>query len=116
MDFRISSATRADAISLAPRLRESDKQEMMAAYGIEPQAALIESLEVSDDDMCWVAKLGEVPVVMFGANKIAPNAGGIWMLASDEVYSNKRDFMRHCWNHLMLMHTRYSYLTNFVDV
>lgn len=116
MDFQIYPATRSDAVSLAPRLRESDVREMTAAYGIAPQAALLESLEVSDDDMCWVAKLGDVPVVMFGVNSIAPDTGGIWMLASDEVYSNKRDFMRHCWNHLMLMHTRYRYLTNFVDV
>lgn len=116
MDFQIYPATRADAISLAPRLRESDVREMMAGYGLEPVIGLLESLQVSDPDMCWVAKLGTLPVAMFGVNHIGHDMGGIWMLASDDIYSNKRDFMRHCWNHLMLMHTRYKYLTNFVDV
>ena len=116
MDFQIYPATRSDAVSLAPRLRESDVKEMMAAYGIEPQAALLESLEVSDPDMCWTAKLDGVAEVMFGVNEIADGIGGIWMLGSDAIYSNSRDFMRHCWSHLAIMHTRYPYLTNFVDV
>jgi hypothetical protein len=116
MDFRIYPATKEDAISLAPRLRESDIEEMKAAYGIEPQAALLESLEASDPDMCWVAKLGGVAEVMFGVNEIAADTGGIWMLGSNQIYSNSRDFMRHCRNYRIYMHTRYPYLTNFVDV
>jgi hypothetical protein len=116
MDFQIYMATRADAVSLAPRLRESDKREIMAAYGMEPEAALLDSLEVSDADMVWAARLEGDSEVMFGVNYLGGGAGGIWMVGSDRIYENPRNFMIHCWHYLAVMHKRYPYLTNFVDV
>lgn len=116
MDFQIYPATRSDAVSLAPRLRQSDKDEMMAAYGVEPMPALLESLKVSDLDMCWAAHLDGDVQVMFGVNDIGNATGGIWMLGTDAIYTHRRNFMRHCLQYLQLMHERYPYLTNFVDV
>lgn len=117
MDFQIRDATRKDAESLASRLRESDQVEIWRASGMEPLEALLDSLEASDDDMCWAAYLDGPAEVMFGANSIIEGElGGIWMLGSDRIYESRHSFLRHCEHFLALMHTRYPYLTNFVDV
>lgn len=115
--FEIVPATRNHANQLAPSLRMSDVVEIWASSGLTPLDALIDSIEVSDDDMCWAALYQGLPVAMFGANPLTDNneIGGIWLLASPGVYHNKRDFWRACKSHLELMHTRYEYLTNFID-
>lgn len=113
--FEIVPAGRVYANQLAPHLRISDKIEIWAASGMDPLTALLESVEVSDDDMCWAATLNKHPVAMFGANRLSEEIGGIWMLASPGIYHNTRDFMRHSIDYLARMHERYEYLTNFID-
>lgn len=113
--FEIVPAGRVYANQLAPHLRVSDRIEVWAASGMEPLEALLESVKVSDDDMCWAALLNKLPVAMFGANRLCEEIGGIWMLTSQGIYTNKRDFMRHCKDYLAVMHERYEYLTNFID-
>ncbi len=118
MDFHVRRSSRLDAVSLAPRLRASDVKEIFAASGQEPEEALLQSITESDSDMCWTAELDAGPEVMFGAGVIDDNVGlgHIWMLGSDRIYENPRNFMHHCWQYLAVMHTRYKYLTNFVSV
>lgn len=113
--FEIVPAGRVAATQLAPHLRISDQIEVWAASGMRPLDALLDSIEVSDEDMCWTATLNRHPVAMFGANRLCEEIGGIWLLASPAIYTNKRDFMRHCKAYLAKMHERYEYLTNFVD-
>lgn len=85
---------------------------------MKPLDALLDSIEVSDEDMVWAATLNRHPVAMFGANRLTTEGGGIggiWLLASPGIYTNRRDFMRKCRKYLAIMHERYRYLTNFVD-
>lgn len=116
MKYEIVKADRAFAKALAPVMRDVDKTEVFLASGLAPEAALLESIEASDDDMCWGAVYDGRPCAMFGANSMIPEAGlgGIWLLASDDIYKNKRDFLRCCVRALDYMHTRYQYLTNFI--
>lgn len=115
--FEIVPAGRVYATQLAPKLRHSDRLEIMASSGMEPLEALVESIEVSDEDMCWAATLHGLPVAMFGANQLVDDnsVGGIWLLASDQIGLNKSDFMRKCKRYLGIMHERYDFLTNFID-
>lgn len=119
--FVIEPANRVAATQLAPHLRAVDQLEIYRASGMEPLDALLDSIAVSDEDMCWVAKLRGQPVAMFGVNDVTPEGedphlvGGIWLLASNGIYQNKKDFMRHCKHYLKVMHSRYDYLTNFID-
>ncbi len=113
--FEIVPAGRVYANQLAPHLRVTDKVEIWAASGMKPLEALLDSIEVSDDDMCWAATLNKLPVAMFGANRLFEEVGGIWLLASPAIYTNKMDFMRKCKTHLEIMHDRYKFLTNFID-
>jgi hypothetical protein len=115
--FEIVPAGRVYANQMAPHLRYADKVEIWASSGMEPLEALLESIKVSDEDMCWVALLNGLPVAMFGANQLTEDneVGGIWLLATPGIYESKKDFMRRCKEYLAKMHERYTYLTNFID-
>jgi len=115
--FEIVPAGRVYANQMAPNLRRSDILEIYASSGMEPLDALLQSIEASDDDMCWCATLNGLPVAMFGANPLVEedSVGGIWLLATPGIYYSVKDFMRRCEEYLAIMHTRYEYLTNFVD-
>lgn len=117
--FEIRPASRVHATQLAPRLRMSDKVEIYRASGQDPLEALLDSIRVSDEDMCWTATLNQLPVAMFGANSLFPEdpraVGGIWMLCTPAIYTNKLDFMRKCRKYLAIMHERYEFLTNMID-
>lgn len=122
--FKIVPAGRVYANQMAPHLRPADVLEIYRSSGLNPLDALLESIELSDPDMTWVALYQGLPVAMFGANDIQPEddvayegvtVGGIWLLATPGIYENKLDFMRVCKEMLALMHTKYEFLTNFVD-
>ena len=122
--FKIVPAGRIYANQLAPHLRPGDVLEIERSSGLNALDGLLESVELSDEDMCWAATYNGLPVAMFGANNIKPEdspayegitIGGIWLLASQGIYLNKLDFMRCCKEMLAHMHTRYEFLTNFVD-
>ena len=117
MNFQVRRSAIPDAIALAPRLRASDVKELLAAGSENAEDALLQSLRDSDTDFCFTAELDAGPEVMFGAGNLDTNnnMGHIWMLGTDRIYENPRNFMDHCWHHLALFHTRYTYLTNFVS-
>ena len=122
--FEIVSAGRVYANQMANHVRDIDKVEVYRASGMNIRDALLDSVRLSDDDMCWAALWQGLPVAMFGANKLQVEGdgpysdlsiGGIWLLATPGIYRNKLDFMRKSREYLAIMHTRYEYLTNFVD-
>lgn len=113
--FTIVPAGKLEARLLAPNLREVDKQEVLAANGQEPEDALLASVESSDTDMCWAALIDGKVTALFGVAGVTEQVGAIWLLASDDIYQHKVDFMRHCKEMLELMHLRYPSLLNFID-
>ena len=121
--FEIVPAGRVYANQMANHVRDVDKVEVYRASGQDIRSALLDSVDRSDDDMCWAALYNKLPVAMFGANDINPGLpegeditiGGIWLLATPGIYRNKLDFMRNAKKYLAIMHERYEYLTNFVD-
>lgn len=122
--FEIVPAGRVYANQMANHVRDTDKLEVYRASGCDVRRGLLDSVDMSDDDMCWAALLHKLPVAMFGANKLTIEGegpysdlsiGGIWLLATPGIYTNKVDFMRNSRKYLKVMHERYEYLTNFVD-
>jgi hypothetical protein len=122
--YEIVSAGRVYANQMANHVRETDKLEVYRASGQDIRSALLDSVDVSDEDMCWAALYHKLPVAMFGANPITIEGdgpykdlsiGGIWLLATPGIYRNKIDFHRKAKEYLAKMHERYEYLTNFID-
>lgn len=92
-------ATRADAISLAPRLRKEDVEEVEHSGGLPPEIALRYALQISNIAYAVVWK-GNV-IALFGVTGQidwgdGPGVGHPWMLASPELTSIRKSFLREC--------------------
>ena len=115
MDVRIEPAHAWHAKYLSGRLRAADVEEIEAASGRTPEAALFYSLGASDEDMRWACLYDGLPVALFGVGGVRPDAGSVWLLGSDELTRPAKTFLRLSREYVDLMHTRYPLLFNRVD-
>ena len=104
-----------DAWCLATRLRQTDKDELEAAGGLTPLAAL--TLGYEDSKVCYTGYYDGRPEVMFGVGKHpqAPNYGVIWLLASDVVYDNPMRFVKESLRYTKQFQKYFTVLFNYVD-
>ncbi len=107
-----------DAFDLAPRLRQADRAEIMAAGGAEPLFALQRGFEASEDPMTVV--LAGRPIAMFGVITIGwfENGwrdGSPWLLGSDEVQTNYFEFARRSREEFERVRAPWARLTNWID-
>jgi len=104
-----------DVYFLAPRLRQADYDECLAATGREPLGVLLDGLKLGDQTYTMVAPTG-VPVGMLGvAKSIIPDAGVIWLCATPDIEKYQMTFLRH--SKAVLKHLQQDYLAlhNCVD-
>lgn len=117
VEYSIRPATYEDALFLAPRLRQSDVDEMWAGYHLEPHLGLALSLAVSRDTSYTGCADGK-PVILFGValpSLLIP-AGRPWMVGTDELTQHSRAFLRMSRDHVKEnMSQKFPYLYNFVD-
>ncbi len=100
-----------DEYSLAPRLRQADRQEIEAASGLNPVDALRESAE-SSVPSCTIIGNDHHIAGMFGC---VPD-GRVWLLGSDALIQNplKRQFLKECRKYVDAL--PYPLLHNVIDV
>lgn len=113
--FQIVPATERHCVAVGLALREDDVRELADGSGHKPIPALLDSLYVSDPDLCFAVLYDDEPVAMFGCNKLTDSIGGAWLLATDGIYQNNKDFIVKSREMITLFHERYEYLTNFID-
>ena len=94
---------------LAPRLRAADVNELDAAWGLDPLAALTLAAEVSET--VSVVDRDGAPVAIYGVQA----DGCIWMTATDEILRMKVEFLRKCREEVEGLQIVYPCLWNFVD-
>lgn len=102
--------------TIAKRMRKSDADEVMAASGKSPGAALVYTLRKSTK--AWTALVDGRPEVMFGVVDISilAGVGAPWLLGTDAVEKHYVAFLRQSvWFRSQLL-SDYSVLKNFVDV
>lgn len=123
MNFTAEPATRADVVYLGPRLREADKQEIMAYAGTAPEPALAAGLQAGSET--WTAIFtddkGPRPCGMFG---VVPDldtiqcgvaVGFVWFLGTDDIFKAPVAFHRASKEWLERLGEHYDILTNCVD-
>lgn len=78
---------------IAQTMRESDRIEVMASSGLLPYDSLKYSCENSQYSSVLV--IDDVPVVIFGLSviNVMTGLGSPWLLASEEMMKNKRQFL-----------------------
>lgn len=110
----IRQATLDDCGDLAPRLREEDKAEALAASGIPAEYALRLSIGRHGGH---VACVDGRPEMIFGCPEAAPGEGAPWMFCSPVAVSPRwrKTFVRHSAPWIDAWQRRFPLLHNFTD-
>ena len=110
--FRLS--TLEDIKYLAPRLRTSDKEEILASVGLTPyEAMMIGYLE--NVIVFTIVNKNNEPVAIFGINDVGQNVVAIWLVATDKLKDIQYSFLRENKKVIDFLNTKYKILWNFVD-
>ena len=101
--------------SVAARMRQADRDEVMASSGSTPHEALMISLSKSTE--AWTAILDGRPEVMFGvvSTSVLGGTGIAWLLGTDTAVESPALFLRQTLRWRQKLFGRYDVLRNFVD-
>ena len=109
----IRDATYSDCLTLAPNLRQEDKDEVWESGSFLPEEALIASLKASQH--VKVGVVGDEIVCMFGiSNTKDPKLGIPWLLGSDSIRKFSKEFLTLNKEVLDEMSKEYRILANYV--
>ncbi|TPI67597.1 hypothetical protein FJ420_01945 [Mesorhizobium sp. B3-1-3] len=111
----IRRAKEADAVFLAPRLRAADRDEIQAALGMTPEAALP---LFTNGNYVWagVEPNGE-PFGLFGIDPVNgnPHLGIVWMVSTPAILKYRRDLLTMTPKWLKRLHRVRPLLGNHID-
>ena len=110
--FRLT--TLEDIKYLAPRLRQEDKQEILAGSGLLPY----EALHIGFKNAVIVFTIfnpKNKPVGIFGVDDLGNGIGAIWLLATKDLAKIQIAFLKECREVIKFLNTKYKILWNFVD-
>jgi hypothetical protein len=106
--LKIAPATVADATELAPILRAEDVEEIRAASGEQPLAALLDSVALSEESYSVRDEQGIV--ALFGVGY-----GAVWLLGSDRMFKYPKALIQLSREWLDRWHDQHGKLYAFVD-
>ncbi len=111
----IVPATLEHVVEMAPRMRQADVDEVLAAAGMLPADALL--LSVMSSQESWAAVLDGRVVCIWGVGDVDgyPGVGTPWLLGTDDVHRVRRTFLRECRRYVSCWLERYQVLVNFTD-
>ncbi len=114
MTLTFCKARLADALDLAPRLREMDLRELRAVTDDAPAEVL--SRDIAGSDFAWAAVIGGRCHALFGVTSFpaTPGVGIPWFLSSDIAVKFRREWLEVAPRYLDAMHAKYRTLTNAV--
>lgn len=110
-------ATLEDVLDVSKRLREADRQEVLASVGMEPEHAFPFFFSEGKDIHCAGLNLDGRPEVLWGFDPIegVPGAAVAWLVSSPRIYEHPVEFTINARDGFNEAHERYELLTNFID-
>jgi hypothetical protein len=104
-----------DADMLCNSLRKSDIDEVWASHNLTPWEALY--LSINESMMSLTITLNGKPIGVFGIKEESAlgSKAMIWFLATDELDSIRRRFLKHSKKFVNMFLNLYPYLYNYVD-
>ena len=102
-----------DVPYLASRLRAEDEAEVKAHSGLSAYDALMIGFENCAN--CGTGILKNEPILMFGAGKVLPDVGMVWMLGTDKIAEGRVSVLRQSKEWLDELHQEFDLLFNYVD-
>lgn len=107
-----------DIINVGLRMRDADREEVLASCGLTPIRACALSALASDWLVAVVREDTDLAVIVFGVTPDwLPGHGVPWLLSAPEMTEARfsRTFLRHCRVFLRRMLDAYTVLSNRVD-
>ena len=101
------------AYQLAPIMKQSDREEVKAASGLEPLEVLLKSLELSEK--AYAIRTGDEVIALGGLVSLSRQVGIPWALTSDKVTLYPKQFCSLSKKLIKEFHENYPVLTNFCD-
>lgn len=114
MNTTIRAATLDDIEPVARKMRARDVDEVRAAVGLDPAAALVEALQ--GDVLAWSLHDEDGPYAIYGVSHVAHDIGSPWYLATDRMYRHLKFFLRATPVFVRHMQDRFPILMNYVDM
>lgn len=114
-DLRREPATLAHALDLGPRLRKADQDEVIAACGLAAKDALLLAVAHAKQADAWLIGGHLIAISGITGSVATPNAGVIWMLASDEIDQFPKQLMKGRRQYVRDLLKGHDMLFNFVD-
>lgn len=116
--YRVSLATQKDVTRLKGHLRKSDREEVTAALGLDPDIGLQKAFELSV--LSWAAFWNGAPFLLFGASSFSTlsRTGVPWLIGTDVIDNNlsaSLAVMRQTPKYLDILKSTFSFLENYVD-
>jgi hypothetical protein len=102
-----------DIISMAPRLRDADKQEILASSGSNPLDAL--RFAVASSHEVWVGCDDEGPQAIYGVMRLSTGEGSVWLLGTDRLKLHVKFFLRESRRWLKEKEPEYPVLRALID-
>lgn len=109
--FEIVEADSSHIAPIAGNMRPIDKLECMALSGTGPFESLEEALAISQ--LAYTVLKDGKPIAMGGVAG-AGDIGSVWILASEDFYSFRKEMLRLTPKYLRLFHSKYPLLFNYV--
>lgn len=114
MSYYIREALIEDASTIAPLLREADKNEIAASTGSSPVDAMMYSIMGSKE--AFVACLPDgTPVALFGIGDDGVGYGVPWMVGTDDMIRFSKSLVKDARKWVDKKTTEYPMLYNYVD-
>lgn len=90
--IEIDYVTEKDIEHVAKNMREADKTECIAFHQ-DPKEAIEVSLAMSSFSI--VGRVNGKAIAIFGCAELKDGGGGVWLLGTDEIKHNVKDFLRY---------------------
>jgi hypothetical protein len=114
MDKRWRLATRADVVDVVGRLREEDKLECRAMFGIDPASFFLASNYDTENTYALHNKAGH-NVALAGVSPMKDGSAMIWMVGTPDIANHKIEFLRYGQKWLKEVTEPYTFVFNWVD-
>ena len=113
----VRSATLADVRSVAARLREADRQEVLAAGGVDPRLVFSAQLAEGREILAAGLQDNDRAEILFGCDPMTgdPSVGIVWLVSTDTIYDHPVEFVTASRRLLQDYQERHRVLTNFID-
>ena len=114
----VRPAISVDIAYLAPKMRQADKDEIWASDRLTTGEALMQPFQhKGSKTWCVIGTEEEYVIGMFGSvPSLDKDYGVAWLLASDELFNYKKEFIKQSPEWVAQMGKGYKYLYNYVDV